>query len=107
AETNDSDVAIVWLAQSSSQAPVLLIDQADELLGAAGSVAVAVGWGRAEQGYPYELRQVSIPIVSNSRCNNSWFGLITANMICAGNYVPTYKGTCYGDSGGPLFVRNG
>lgn len=33
---------------------------------------------------PGTLQEVSVPIVSNSDCNNAYNGRITSNMICAG-----------------------
>jgi len=66
----------------------------------------AAGWGRDESGdSPNILQQVDLTTISNSHCNNilaQWGHRATKNMICADGH---YKGTCIGDSGGPLMVR--
>ncbi|XP_053673713.1 trypsin-4-like [Anopheles nili] len=52
------------------------------------------------------LRQVKLPIVSQSVCRKAYEGTdeITARMICAG-YVEGMRDSCDGDSGGPLICR--
>uniref|UniRef100_A0A3Q4GF13 Serine protease 27-like n=1 Tax=Neolamprologus brichardi TaxID=32507 RepID=A0A3Q4GF13_NEOBR len=66
------------------------------------------GWGRLESPLPFPgtLQEVSIPIVSNTDCNNAYKGGITSNMICAG-VARGGKDSCQGDSGGPLVVKHG
>ena len=69
-----------------------------------------------------ELREVSVPILSDSDCEagsgtvnylyegqcinrtESYSGLISDDMMCAGE---TGKNSCKGDSGGPLTVKEG
>uniref|UniRef100_A0A7N8Y7F0 Peptidase S1 domain-containing protein n=1 Tax=Mastacembelus armatus TaxID=205130 RepID=A0A7N8Y7F0_9TELE len=53
---------------------------------------------------PGTLQEVSIPIVSNTRCNAA-YGSITSNMMCAG-LTQGGKDSCQGDSGGPLVSKN-
>ncbi|KAJ4432547.1 hypothetical protein ANN_21170 [Periplaneta americana] len=75
----------------------------------AGTSAVVSGWGTTSEGGSASttLRQVAVPIVSDSSCNSAYssYGGITARMICAG-YTSGGKDACQGDSGGPL-VANG
>uniref|UniRef100_T1J1Z4 Peptidase S1 domain-containing protein n=1 Tax=Strigamia maritima TaxID=126957 RepID=T1J1Z4_STRMM len=70
-----------------------------------GIAAMAVGWGKTTQTGSMSniLKEVTMPIVSQPNCQNS-FGShqIYNSMICAG--VQQAKDTCGGDSGGPLFV---
>uniref|UniRef100_A0A8C7CCF4 trypsin n=1 Tax=Oncorhynchus kisutch TaxID=8019 RepID=A0A8C7CCF4_ONCKI len=52
-----------------------------------------------------KLQCLNIPILSYSDCNNSYPGMITNAMFCAG-YLEGGKDSCQGDSGGPV-VCNG
>jgi len=74
-----------------------------------GVNARVTGWGDTKykgNTSPY-LREVSLPIISNTTCNSSsrWGGQITSGMMCAG-YDSGTKSTCQGDSGGPAVVWN-
>ncbi|XP_066529404.1 trypsin [Hoplias malabaricus] len=105
--TNDADIMLIKL-----QAPVImnsyvstapLPHQGDTV--AEGRVCRVSGWGftTPNGGVPTTLRTVTLPIVSNSRCNStdSLNASITDNMICAG-YAAGGKDACNGDSGSPL-----
>jgi secreted trypsin-like serine protease len=67
-----------------------------------GTTTTVVGWGTTtEGGSPSAvLREVDVPIISNTQCSNYYDG-ITPRMVCA--YEPG-KDSCQGDSGGPLFL---
>uniref|UniRef100_A0A3B4TDV7 trypsin n=1 Tax=Seriola dumerili TaxID=41447 RepID=A0A3B4TDV7_SERDU len=60
-------------------------------------------------GCDHELRNklqcLNIPILSKEDCDNSYPGMITEAMFCAG-YLEGGKDSCQGDSGGPV-VCNG
>lgn len=77
----------------------------------AGTQAVTTGWGNMNPDnpvFPYDLRQITVPILSNAACNNAgYFGEITSQMICAGAAPYVSKDSCQGDSGGPLVVQQG
>jgi len=65
----------------------------------------AAGWGVTESGRTNILKQVDLTTINNQECNRRFipFGYkTTGNMICAIGY---YRGTCNGDSGGPLMVK--
>jgi secreted trypsin-like serine protease len=74
----------------------------------AGQNALASGWGRTTQngGVSPNLMWVELPIITNAVCAQT-FGtnIIIASTICA--RAPAGRGTCNGDSGGPLTLRNG
>lgn len=81
-----------------------------------GERATVAGWGRMTQNGEKSplLQTVSFPIVSNGECQQ-WFdesnkpaGLDVAihdGVMCAG-VKEGGKGTCIGDSGGPLMVKD-
>ena len=63
----------------------------------------ATGWGILyPNGYPPNtLMQVSLPLVSKQRCENSYPGGVDESMLCAG-LDGGGIGLCEGDSGAPL-----
>ncbi|KAG1696677.1 Clotting factor B [Nymphon striatum] len=73
-----------------------------------------IGWGTtafAGADSP-KLREASIPVTSNTHCNESYIKIrafktypqgITPNIICAGE-ITGGKDACQGDSGGPLMI---
>ncbi|XP_048062829.1 trypsin Blo t 3-like [Megalobrama amblycephala] len=109
-ETFDNDIALVQLNSS-----VTFSDYIKPVcLAAAGSVFSAgteswvTGWGTLQSGgqSPDTLQEVTIPIVSNSDCDNAYEEIsITSNMICAGLLNQGGKGSCQGDSGGPMVSK--
>merc|ERR1719402_316577 len=83
-----------------------------------GDMATVTGWGtlwKNQTGmgdWPDELREVDVKIISNEQCNKQYDGMfepITDKMLCVAEENGNGgKDSCYGDSGGPLFVaRNG
>ena len=79
----------------------------------AGETAVVTGWGKNGENQNYlnrrsTLQEVSVPVVSNTTCNNKYGGGVTSNMLCAGDLNNGGEDSCQGDSGGPLVIyRNG
>ncbi|XP_057380531.1 trypsin-1-like [Daphnia carinata] len=71
--------------------------------------AAIIGWGSMQDQYgplPQVLQQATIKIISNAECQASYDNLqvtIADSMICA--IIPG-KGSCFGDSGGPLLVKS-
>lgn len=104
--TFDSDLALLELERASSAQPIpLMVDTANDLT---GKIATLIGWGdtnpSASSSYPEELQQVSVPVVANATCETAYPGMITENMLCAGN-PGGGKDSCGGDSGGPIVVQ--
>ena len=102
--TLDNDIALLELVSPSSQTPVTMGTSEP----AAGDLVTATGWGTTIAGdsssAPDALREVTVPVVSRTSCNQSYSGDITNNMFCAG---VTGKDSCQGDSGGPLVLPDG
>lgn len=103
-----NDIALIELSRPSVQTPSLTHSGTDTL---EGVLATIIGWGDTDPGpvnnYPTNLRQVDIPIVSNTDCASVYgASAITDGMLCAG-LTEGGKDTCQGDSGGPLVIANG
>ena len=75
-----------------------------------GKLATVSGWGALSEngGSPKVLHKVRLPIVGNGECNApaAYDGEVGGKQICAG-LKQGGKDSCFGDSGGPLWVRVG
>lgn len=75
-----------------------------------GDLATVTGWG-VYSGDLYTgskvLREGELPLVPLSQCSagGAWGGLVTSKMLCAG-FSDGSVVSCYGDSGGPLMLRD-
>ncbi|KAJ0064487.1 hypothetical protein NL108_006956 [Boleophthalmus pectinirostris] len=69
-----------------------------------GAPCFVTGWGRLTTMGPGAviLQQALLPVVSFEICSQDdwWSFLLTRDMVCAGG--DGVKGSCMGDSGGPL-----
>ncbi len=101
----DSDIALLELERNASQKPLSLIASQSSLEGEDSTI---IGWGVTDPGAyeaPERLQEVSVPIISDETCREAYGeSEITDNMLCAGD-AEGGKDTCWGDSGGPLMVR--
>ncbi|XP_015181463.1 PREDICTED: trypsin-7-like [Polistes dominula] len=104
---SDYDIALIRLEKplrfDFNIRPVLLPTIADQYV--AGSNADVTGWGvlRKNGVVTNKLREVRVPIVSNSYCSYLYKSrAITSRMLCAGYVNIGGKDACQGDSGGPL-----
>jgi len=103
--TLDNDVALWQLSSAITNVAIASLDE-DGSYSPVGVTSTVVGWGATREGGAGSdvLREVDVPIISNSQCNQQYGGDITNSMICA--YVTGGgKDSCQGDSGGPLFVN--
>ncbi|KAK0150815.1 Trypsin-1 [Merluccius polli] len=73
----------------------------------AGTMCTVSGWGNtmSSTADKNKLQCLDLPILSHQDCSNSYPGMITQSMFCAG-YLEGGKDSCQGDSGGPV-VCNG
>ena len=71
-----------------------------------------MGWGSTSSGGSSQryLRKAAVDFISDDVCASSggaYSSLVTAEHICAGNYVSGGVDTCQGDSGGPMVKLDG
>ncbi len=103
--TYDNDLALLHLKTSMSSETLAPIGYSSMSSLAAGTSLTVMGWGATIENSPYNypsvLRQVTIPLISDSTCASAYPDAITGNMVCAGE-MSGGKDSCYGDSGGPL-----
>jgi secreted trypsin-like serine protease len=105
-----NDIALIELGQPSFQPTISLFsgESKEEVPPSMiGEMTTAIGWGLADASsywyFPEKLRQVNLPVVSNSYCNNIYATILTSSQICAGYYEA--KDVCNGDSGGPIVSK--
>ena len=105
-----NDIALVELSVPSAIQPIALfsgesVDNTPPTL--LGKLVTVLGWGLADTAttwyYPEILRQVSLPVVADSTCNDIFTYPVSPAQFCAGYYEG--KDACEGDSGGPAVVQ--
>lgn len=112
-----NDIALVRLSRPVALATLPLVQPNQTNLTAPGTAATILGWGATfpraldneePSGFPRDLQQATVPIVSNAVCNapQSYNGTILDTMLCAG-FPQGGVDTCQNDSGGPLIVSSG
>jgi hypothetical protein len=104
--TNDSDFALLRLAEAAEGTVLPLLD--DPALALPGVLATVTGWGDTTNGkrnFPTRLQEVDVPVVDLALANASkaYAGTLTENMLAAG-LAGGGKDSCNGDSGSPLLV---
>ncbi|XP_038206512.1 collagenase-like [Zerene cesonia] len=110
-DTANNDVAIItfsWVGFSNNIQAINLASGSNDYV---GTWAVAAGYGRtsdSQSGIPSNTsqRNVSIRVITNAECRNT-FGsaIIIASTLCTSG--ENGRGTCGGDSGGPLYIGSG
>ena len=105
-----NDIALVELSVPSAIQPIALfsgesVDNTPPSL--LGKLVTVLGWGVADSAtswyYPEILRQVSLPVVADSTCNDIYINPVLPSQFCAGYWEG--KDACEGDSGGPAVVQ--
>ncbi|XP_076308431.1 testisin-like [Tachypleus tridentatus] len=109
----DEDIAMMRLSEpvklSEYVKPICLPQQHEEFEGAE---CVATGWGKVEYDIkPVNiLREVGVEIFDNSVCYKAYYEDFDIPIhrwhVCAGT-LEGGRGTCFGDSGGPLQCKRG
>jgi len=107
------DIALLELKEAV-QTPPITLNQSSSCP-KNGSDLTLAGWGSLEEdgSVVSMLHRVDLPLVSNEECEtalrkSNYFKNvpILSTMMCAGNGLGD-SDACHGDSGGPLFVKNG
>ena len=105
-----NDIALVELSVPSAIQPIALfsgesVDNTPPTL--LGKLVTVLGWGVADSTtswyYPEILRQVSLPVVADSTCNDIYINPVLPSQFCSGYWEG--KDACEGDSGGPAVVQ--
>jgi len=108
-----NDLALLRLERAATLgSPIDLATAANAPLFSTGEIATVIGWGATYEQppgtpqYPDELREVRVPVVSDIQCALAYGSdLILPDMLCAGDMIFGGVDSCFGDSGGPLFVE--
>jgi secreted trypsin-like serine protease len=106
------DIALLRLERPATAGTTIpLATPADAALFEPGDIATTIGWGFTKgsppgtPGYPDKLREVDVPIVADADCTAAYGSeFMPPGQICAGDLVNGGVDSCWGDSGGPLFV---
>lgn len=114
--TNEHDLALLKLTAPVPWDVISLLTPEQSGLAAAGVNGTILGWGLMDSAYqalPDLLQEGTVPIWSDDACE-ARYGLAFkgSSMLCAGKPETSIGAgdgidTCKGDSGGPLFVRDG
>ncbi|XP_035983697.1 uncharacterized protein LOC105939648 [Fundulus heteroclitus] len=107
AYTIDNDIMLIKLSKPATLNQYVQPVALPSSCAPAGTMCKVSGWGNTMSSTAdrNKLQCLDIPILSDRDCDNSYPGMITDSMFCAG-YLEGGKDSCQGDSGGPV-VCNG
>ena len=103
---NRNDIALLELTEPVPLQPITL-PQSGNPVPNDGEIATVAGWGATSEtgGGSSLLQETDLPIVSTNACQTLYGNIINgAAHLCAGGQQTD---SCFGDSGGPLFVERG
>ncbi|KAL7835712.1 hypothetical protein SRHO_G00280590 [Serrasalmus rhombeus] len=105
--TLDSDIMLIKLSQPASLNAYVQPVALPTSCPSAGTICLVSGWGNtmSSTADSNKLQCLEIPILSRTDCDNSYPGMITDTMFCAG-YLEGGKDSCQGDSGGPVVCNS-
>ncbi|KAI4811698.1 hypothetical protein KUCAC02_014575 [Chaenocephalus aceratus] len=103
----DNDIMLIKLSKPATLNQYVQAVALPSSCAPAGTMCTVSGWGSTQSSTAdgNKLQCLNIPILSDRDCDNSYPGMITDAMFCAG-YLEGGKDSCQGDSGGPV-VCNG
>ncbi|KAM9435291.1 trypsin-2-like [Clarias gariepinus] len=103
----DNDIMLIKLNQPASLNGYVQPVALPRSCPPAGTKCTVSGWGNtmSSTADSNKLQCLEVPILSERDCNNSYPGMITDAMFCAG-YLEGGKDSCQGDSGGPVVCNN-
>ncbi|XP_077384212.1 trypsin-2 isoform X1 [Festucalex cinctus] len=103
----DNDIMLIKLSKPATLNQYVKPVALPSSCAPAGTMCKVSGWGNtmSSTADKNKLQCLDIPILSERDCKNSYPGMITQSMFCAG-YLEGGKDSCQGDSGGPV-VCNG
>lgn len=105
----DNDIALIRLSRPATKGtPIKLVNDANEYVDDAGTLARVTGWGvLTEDGddAPDVLHGVNVPVVTQTACQAVYGSDLLPDGLCAGREEGGAD-SCYGDSGGPLVGRD-
>jgi len=105
-DTEQNDIGLIELSEPY-EAPLALLPAVDSSVPVSGESGVVLGWGAIEESgaQSTQLREVSIPVISNTACFPLFRQIFDSRLaFCAGGERSGGKDACKGDSGGPLVV---
>ncbi|KAM6967415.1 trypsin-1-like [Aplochiton taeniatus] len=102
----DNDIMLIKLSKPATLSAEVQPVALPTSCAPAGTMCKVSGWGNtmSSTADSDKLQCLNIPILSFQDCNNSYPGMITDAMFCAG-YLEGGKDSCQGDSGGPVVCR--
>ncbi|KAL7835713.1 hypothetical protein SRHO_G00280600 [Serrasalmus rhombeus] len=105
--TIDNDIMLIKLSKPATLNAYVQPVALPSGCAPAGTMCTVSGWGNTMSSTAdrNKLQCLEIPILSNADCQNSYPGMITDSMFCAG-YLEGGKDSCQGDSGGPVVCNN-
>lgn len=103
-----NDIAILRLSDPVPVTPIALVSPGEEMLWSDQAQGTILGWGQTDPQFPVipdNLQQGEATIHADQACRSN-LGLLFSpqHHMCAGNPGGAGADTCFGDSGGPLFV---
>ncbi|XP_051537663.1 granzyme K-like [Myxocyprinus asiaticus] len=104
AKTKQDDIMLIKLNKKVKAKPKKIPKKEQDV--PPGTNCVVTGWGTTDSKVmepSNKLQMLDVTVIDRNLCNSYYNSdpVITKDMLCAGNKLEK-RGTCWGDSGGPL-----